>query len=86
MMIDIRGLRNQSLYLNFEKYKKRVVFMNILPKIGDLLYAESGYLIVRHLEVIAIEKKENISESIVTVLGKYGRKYNAPLWMFSGVE
>ncbi len=31
--------------------------MNKLPKIGDLLYAESGYLIVRHLKVIAIDKK-----------------------------
>ena len=42
--------------------------MNKLPKIGDLLYAESGYLIVRHLKVIAIDKKENISDSIVTIM------------------
>lgn len=60
--------------------------MNKLPKIGDLLYAESGYLIVRHLQVIAIEEKENISDSIVTVLGKYGRRYREPLWMFAGIE
>lgn len=85
MMIDIRELRNQSLYLNFEKYKKRVMFMNKLPKIGDLLYAESGYLIVSHLKVIAIDKKENISDSIVTVIGKYG-SYREPLWMFAGIE
>lgn len=38
--------------------------MNILPKIGDLLYAESGYIIVRHLQVIEIEKKK----ILVTVL------------------
>lgn len=61
-------------------------YMNKLPKIGDLLYAESGYSIVRHLKVIAIDKKENISDSIVTVLGKYGRRYREPLWMFSGIE
>lgn len=60
--------------------------MNKLPKVGDLLYAESGYLIARHLQVIAIEKKENISNSIVTVLGKYGRRYREPLWMFTGIE
>ena len=61
-------------------------YMNKLPKIGDLLYAESGYLIARHLQVIAIEKKENISDSIITVVGIYGRKYREPLWMFSGIE
>ena len=60
--------------------------MNKLPKIGDLLYAESGYLIVRHLKVIAIDKKENISDSIVTVIGIYGRRYSEPLWMFAGIE
>lgn len=60
--------------------------MNELPKIGDLLYAESGYLTARHLKVIAIEKKENISDTIVTVLGKYGRRYREPLWMFAGIE
>ncbi len=60
--------------------------MNILPKIGDSLYAESGYIIARHLQVIEIEKKENISDSIVTVFGKYGRIYKEPLWMFSGIE
>lgn len=60
--------------------------MNKLPKISDLLYAESGYLIVRHLKVIAIDKKENISDSIVTVIGKYGRRYSEPLWMFAGIE
>ena len=54
--------------------------MNKLPKIGDLLYAE------RHLKVIAIDKKENISDSIVTVIGKYGRRYSEPLWMFAGIE
>lgn len=60
--------------------------MNILPKIGDLLYAESGYIIVRHLQVIEIEKKENISDSIVTVFGKYGIIYKEPLWIFSRIE
>lgn len=60
--------------------------MNKLPKIGDLLYTESGYLIARHLQVIAIEKKENVSDSIITVLGKYGRRYREPLWMFTGIE
>lgn len=57
-----------------------------LPKIGDLLYVESGYLIAKHLEVIEIEEKENISDTIITVLGKYGRKYREPLWMFAGIE
>ena len=60
--------------------------MNRLPKIGDLLYVESGCLIVRHLEVIEIEKKENIRDSIVTALGRYGRKYKEALWMFTGIE
>ena len=30
--------------------------------------------------------KENISDSIITVIGKYGRKYIEPLWMFTGIE
>ena len=44
--------------------------MNKLPKIGDFIYAESGILIARHLRVINIEEKENISDSIITVIGK----------------
>lgn len=57
--------------------------MTELPKIGDYLKSESGYLIVRHLKVIEIEKKENIGDSLITVEGKYGRRYKEPLWMFS---
>ena len=49
--------------------------MNKLPRIGDFLYAESDILIARHLRVINVEEKENISDSIITVIGKYGRKY-----------
>lgn len=60
--------------------------MNKLPEIGDFLYAESVYLTARHLEVIEIEPKNNISDSFITVLGKYGRKYRELLWMFAGVE
>ena len=60
--------------------------MNKLPRIGDFLYAESGILIARHLRVINVEEKENISDSIITVIGKYGRKYIEPLWMFTGIE
>lgn len=59
--------------------------MNKLPEIGDLLYAKSGCLIVRHLKVIAIERKENISDNIITVIGKNG-KYKEPLWMLCGIE
>ena len=65
---------------------KGVKTMNKLPKIGDFIYAESGILIARHLRVINIEEKENISDSIITVMGKYGRKYIEPLWMFTGIE
>lgn len=60
--------------------------MNKLPEIGDFLYAESGNLTARHLEVIEIESKKNESDSLITVVGKYGRKYKEPLWMFTGVE
>lgn len=60
--------------------------MNRLPKISDFLYAESGYLVARHLEVVEIEQKENVKDSIITVLGKNGRKYKEPLWMFTGIE
>ena len=38
--------------------------MNILQKVGDLLYAESGNSIARHLEVVAVEHSEHISDSI----------------------
>ena len=60
--------------------------MNKLPKIGDFLYAESGILTARHLMVVNVEEKENISDSIITVIGKYGRKYIEPLWIFTGIE
>lgn len=60
--------------------------MNKLPKIGDFLYVESGYLIAKHLKVIEVEEKENIGDSIVTILGKYGKKYKEPLWIFTGIE
>ena len=60
--------------------------INKLPRIGDFLYAESGILIARHLRVINVEEKEKISDSIITVIGKYGRKYIEPLWMFTGIE
>ena len=63
---------------------REVKTINKLPRIGDFLYAESGILIARHLRVINIE--ENISDSIITVIGKYGRKYIEPLWMFTGIE
>ena len=65
---------------------REVNTINKLPRIGDFLYAESGTLIARHLRVINVEEKENISDSIITVIGKYGRKYIEPLWMFTGIE
>ena len=65
---------------------REVKTINKLPRIGDFIYAESGILIARHLRVINIEEKENISDSIITVIGKYGRKYIEPLWMFTGIE
>ena len=65
---------------------REVKTINKLPRIGDFLYAESGILIARHLRVINVEEKENISDSIITVIGKYGRKYIEPLWMFTGIE
>ena len=65
---------------------REVKTINKLPRIGDFLYAESGTLIARHLRVINVEEKENISDSIMTVIGKYGRKYIEPLWMFTGIE
>ena len=60
--------------------------MNKIPKIGDFLYAESGTLIARHLRVINVKEKENIGDSIITVIGKYERKYIVSLWMFTGIE
>ena len=60
--------------------------INKLPRIGDFLYAESGTLIARHLRVVNVKEKENIGDSIITVIGKYGRKYIEPLWMFTGIE
>ena len=65
---------------------REVKTINKLPRIGDFLYAESGTLIARHLRVINVEEKENISDSIITVIGKYERKYIEPLWMFTGIE
>ena len=65
---------------------REVNTINKLPRIGDFLYAESGILIARHLRVINVEEKENISDSIITVIGKYRRKYIEPLWMFTGIE
>ena len=86
----ILGLSLKTLDYRYRKliscFIREVKTMNKLPRIGDFLYAESGTLIARHLRVINVEEKENISDSIITVIGKYGRKYIEPLWMFTGIE
>ena len=47
--------------------------MNKLPKIGDKVYAESGNLSARNLEVIEVEEKTPISSSMITVSGEMGK-------------
>ena len=88
-MVQALSFEKDREYVNemlFSCVIREVKTMNKLPKIGDFLYAESGILIARHLRVINVEEKENISDSIITVIGKYGRKYIEPLWMFTGIE